>query len=655
MPGAALAAALVVCLMGPRLLAQGPAGAVKIWTSDVVLNDLAPPATRELKPIKLIGARNGTFSGKIMIESGGTIKGVQASVGALTGTGGTIAASNLQVRYAIPSDVTGWMMPRGPDTLLEAPAEVAPGRGGAVLPVWVTVKVPKDAKTGTYSGEVAVQAQGAAPVKVPLTLEVVEWTLPDPQDYRTWMDIVESPDTLALEYKVPLWSDKHWQLIDRSFRLMSSSGSRVVYVPLICRTNFGNEQSMVRWIPKADGKYEYDYTVLDKYLDSAQKNLGKPKLVIFLVWDICMSKDSLNRGLWGKERGGGATIDARQELLGKGPRVTAIDPVTKEANSIFLPRYEDAAASKILWRPMWAEIQKKMAARGLEKTMMLGIMPDLWPNKEEVAFWNDVSGGLAWAIHGHAGHPSDAIPGNKGLYKIADIGYAAFVYNLVFNVNPEKGRMYGWQNPALLSNYFRNGAQNMANATEMREFPVFNITGGQRGGGRMGGDFWKVVRGAKGARSGAVWARYPENNWRNLDLIDWFLAPGPDGAVATTRLECLKEGIQECEARIVMEDALLNASKKARLGEDLAGRCQAALDEHHWAMWKTVCPDEEALKKIGKISEGRFPAEGLAKAGRTVTPAEAAQGQAWFAQGWQDREKKLFVLAGEVAAKLGGK
>ena len=31
---------------------------------------------------------------------------------------------------------------------------------------------------------------------------------------------------------------------------------------------------------------------------------------------------------------------------------------------------------------------------------------------------------------------------------------------------------------------------------------------------------------------------------------------------------------------------------------------------------------------------------------------EARNGQEWFVQGWQDREKKLFALAGEVATKL---
>ena len=47
-----------------------------------------------------------------------------------------------------------------------------------------------------------------------------------------------------------MWSPKHWDLVARSFRFIGETGSRTLYVPLICRTNFGNEESMVRWIRK---------------------------------------------------------------------------------------------------------------------------------------------------------------------------------------------------------------------------------------------------------------------------------------------------------------------------------------------------------------------------------------------------------------------
>jgi len=648
------------------------AAGVQIWTSDVISEELSPrlvkdakPVIKELKPVVLVGTRNGSFSGKLVAESGSTIKGLKASAGALSGKSGIIPASNVQVRYGKAWDLKGWTLPGGPDILLDSPSEVSPGaKNPAFLPIWVTVRVPKDAGAGKYTGEITVQPEGAGQVRVPLILEVVDWTLPDPQDYRTFLDFVQSPDTLALEYNVPLWSEKHWKLIDRSFQLLNPTGGRVLYVPLICRTNLGNEQSMVRWIKKGGNKYEYDYTVLDRYLDSAEKNLGKPKLVIFQVWDICQSMKSLERGLWGGETD---TKKNRKELLGKGPRVTVLDPATGETDMLFLPRYEEPE-SKALWQPVFTEIHKKMEKRGLEKTMMLGLMPDLWPNKEEVTFWKDVSGGLAWAIHGHAGHASDVMIGNKGLYKISDIGYAAFVYNLMYNVNPDKGRLYGWQNPALLTCYERGGALNMASALDIRELIAFDITGGERGGGRMGADIWWALRNKKGERSAPVYSRYPENNWRNLDLHDWFLAPGPEGSVSTVRLEALKEGVQVCEARIFLEDVLLDDTKKARIGTELAKRCQAALDEHHRAMWKTVWNNDEDLNSLGKVGTGRFPLEGLWNAlskagkklpdfspGRAMQAEEASKGKEWFALGWQDRERKLFALSGEVAAVFEGK
>lgn len=663
-----LALALIVMSMPFRTSA-----AVQVWTSDVTSGDLSTNAVKKLTPVNIVGARNGTFSGKLVVESTTAITGVKASVGALTGTGSTIPAQNVQLRYGKGWDIIKnyYGCPGGADNLLESPpSEVAPNPywRRAVMSIWITVKVPKDAKPGKYTGEVTVCGN-----RVPLNLDVQNWTLPDPQNFRTLMDFVESPDTLAVEYNTPLWSEQHWKMIARSFQLLSGAGCRTLYVPLICRSNFGNEQSMVRWIPRGGNKYDYDYTVLDKYLDTAEKNMGKPKIVVFLVWDICMSKSSLTRGLWTADQGGTATKTSREALLGKGPRVTTVDSVTKETSILTLPRYEEGE-SQALWGPMFAEVRKRMEKRGLDKTMMLGIMPDLWPSKEEVTFWKDVSGGLPWVIHGHEGSEKDVMIGNKGLYKISDIGYAAFVYNMRFNINPDKGRMYGWRIPAMLTSYWRNGALNGYAVSVIREYPAFNITGGQSGCGRMGAEFWPTVRNSKGDRSGAVWARYPENNWRNLDICDWFIGPGPDGPVATARLESLKEGLQECEARIFLEDALLDDAKKARIGADLAKQCQDALDEHHRAMWKTLWSNDEDLNSIGantgatSYNGGRNPLETLWGAmlrngkklgsfeGDPVTIAmqreEARKGQEWFAIGYQERAKKLFSLSGEVAAKL---
>ena len=126
------AAALIV--LGAAAL---PLMGNQVWTSDILTRESSVPATKELKPISLVGARNGAFSGKVMVESVNAIKGVLASAGPLTGKGGAIIpAANVQIRYGKFWDRHGGdCQPPGADILLEAPAEAPAVRGVALLPV----------------------------------------------------------------------------------------------------------------------------------------------------------------------------------------------------------------------------------------------------------------------------------------------------------------------------------------------------------------------------------------------------------------------------------------------------------------------------------------------------------------------------------------
>jgi hypothetical protein len=111
-----------------------------------------------------------------------------------------------------------------------------------------------------------------------------------------------------------------------------------------------------------------------------------------------------------------------------------------------------------------------------------------------------------------------------------------------------------------------------------------------------------------------------------------------------------REGIQECEARIAIETALSNESLKARLGEDLANRAQDCLDERMVAIWKGIGVTDEDIAKTPLITAYRDWYFGVAK---RVDPKG---GLRWFlASGWQEREARLFDLAGEVTRKLAAK
>jgi hypothetical protein len=52
--------------------------------------------------------------------------------------------------------------------------------------------------------------------------------------------------------------------------------------------------------------------------------------------------------------------------------------------------------------------------------------------------------------------------------------------------------------------------------------------------------------------------------------------------------EALREGVQECEAIIVIEQALMDEGLKAQLGTDLARRCEEYLRARHMMLWLSL-------------------------------------------------------------------
>jgi glycosyl hydrolase family 123 len=645
---------------------EAPPVEVTVWNYDVPGDAYRVTDPGPVAPITLVGARNGTFSGAVAVQSTKSITGLRASMGKLSMDGATIPSDNVAVRYA-----TSWTgLRRGPgglDILLESPpAAVAAQakKNRALAGVWVTVAVPENAKAGLYRGQLMVEAKGLPRRTIPVELTVVDWRVPDPDAWRTWIEMIQSPDTLALEYDVPLWSDRHWAMIAKSFQLMRPTGSRVVYIPLLRNTNQGNIESMVRWVRQKDGSYKRDYAIMEKYLDVAKEHLGKPELVVFYAWDTYLVLTHRKRSFVERPKEPGQA-QQRWDMRQKGLAVTLLDEKTGKTEPGWVPHYL-APENRAVWKTVFAELRQRMKRRGLEDTMALGMVTDLEASKKEVQFLKDVSGNLSWISHSHYRRTRGKPSPNTILSGIADIRYEAHAYGLTYHVNPDKGQIQGWKIPELRVYIDRFGLFN-GSSLQVRRMPQLNITGQQRGIGRIGGDFWSVIRDKRGRRIGQAFARYPENHWRGLNIPSYLLAPGATGPVATARLANLREGLQECEARIFVENALLDAKQTERLGADLAKRARAVLDAHQRAMWRSIWSNEEHLEIMGAIS-GRSMYEaiwnGLKKAGvtlpgfwdgkaRGMRRKENREGIDWFAaSGWQQRNKQLFTVAAEVQQRL---
>ena len=105
---------------------------------------------------------------------------------------------------------------------------------------------------------------------------------------------------------------------------------------------------------------------------------------------------------------------------------------------------------------------------------------------------------------------------------------------------------------------------------------------------RLAGDYWPVIKDRRGRRQGTVTDRYPSSKWMNLNICNPVLAPGAKGPVATSRFEWLREGIQECEARIAIERALTDERLRRRLGG-----CANQRRRHHQSCQNPRCPSHD--------------------------------------------------------------
>jgi hypothetical protein len=636
---------------------------LQVWNGDVLAcdmdQDFGNPA-EVLRPMTITGARNGWFSGKVVVGSTKAIQGLKVTSSALTHGQAVIPAARVQIRYGLlwgqealtddnytPQELPYPGLPQALSMLAEEAPAVVPVRQvealnfgypylrrpgqptpvpGAVVPVWVSVHVPKGLEAGLYAGKITIQVAGEKSVEVPVQLNVADWTVPDPANFRTWVDLMQSPDTLVQEYGVKMWSEKHFELIGRSMRQMGLTGSGVVYVPLIAHTNLGNEESMVRWIKKGNG-YTFDLSVMEKYLDVAEKNLGQPKMVVFYVWDVfLLGNRSMQPG--GPVRyGRGRDADQIAARADQGPPVTVLDPATGATSLVFLPPYT-APESKALWQPLFEEIRKSLARRGLAQAGMLGLFQDAWASKGEVQFFKEIAPTFPWVIHSH-----DSIPSDRMVFGLQKIAYDARYYQCHF---ADRTSLFGWKQPDLIARFDREQDLDLGTATVWRGRCESNITGTQRGVGRVGADTWPAIKDRSGNRVGRVFNRYPESTWGGLDMVSAVLAPGPDGPLATNRFVNFQEGIQECEARIAVERALSDPGLKQKLGDELARRAQMLLDDRLLYMFRGI----SHLQLNGPVGSGWGGKGG-------------ASGPNWFrGSGWQQRNADLFSLAGEVEKKI---
>jgi len=630
---------------------------IQVWNQDVMsdinFTHYGDPC-ESVAPIRLSGARNGTYSGEFVVSSASPVTGFKVSAGELKSAGGTIPPSNIQFHYARKwreywvYDSIAWRLefdPLDPEAPSDLPVQTVRGMNwDAFQPVWVTVTVPRDAKPGDYSGNVTVAARELPrPVEVPLRIHVSAWTLPDPGQFTTHVSMVESPDSLALQYNVPMWSEEHWKLIDRSFQLLAAVGVKDVYIPVIRRTHFGNEHGMVRFVRQGDG-YKCDFSIAARYLDIAVKHLGKVPVVCACV---------LEPGPYHAQ----------------GLAYTEVDPKTRELKEATGPKW-GTPGSVALLKPVLEGLQKLCTDRGIKDSFCVGMNdgggagphPDTEvPYKDVEAAWT----GTRWLRISHMWnlYKREDAPNHPNWRSVALVSGVVSVF-----YDPEDDKpVYGWKNPLIMLTYPRTDNMDSAGArlAQNSHLPTYRLAAetsllygrrpgyagrgsiagqvgrgfqGLRGFGPLGADFFPVLKGERDQKTiiGRYGDSYGQGGWGTVSF-NWVtqsvLGPGKTAPIPTARYEMIREGVEEAEARVFVQNAILDEGSRSRLGAALAAKCKA------------VCDDR--TRQFRYLSE--FWPCTMAQNGDPIYPDLVVP---WV---WEDRSQQLYDLAAEVAKALGKK
>ncbi len=598
---------------------------VMVWNLDywqtASLADFYGPnyEIEKLKPMKLVGARNGTFSAQVVLtNSNGSLREVKARVGELAAEGGAkIAADRIQVRYsALATAPKSWAPPYRFDALLDSPPdEVAPVEMKAVgawrpknegpvatLAVWVTIRVPKDAAPGDYRGKLTIEVENAAlkPLVVPIEMKVAGWVVPDPRDFTVrnmgWL----SPEQVAGHYGVPMWSDKHFELMGKSLALAEQAGCRMATVNLVCRYHSqDNHETMVKWIKQPDGGFKYDFTVFDRYMDLVEKTIGKPFPVRLNMWSRQKNTDL---------------------------PVLVLDPATGKTEELVQPPY-GTPESLAFWKPVLDEIRVKMEKRkwvdvtapnwheycGGPDPKIVSMYHKIWPDGK----WVDMDHGRRTAFKGE--EPGLSMPCLSQTTVWNEGGLDPyFKWDGQSSPGPRgfKGKL---QPGVAFTGHGRDRFRDGSELWVLRMLDEEHIYRGHHGVDPIGIDLWPV-KDKNGRYRPGQWAACALGP-RNCTMA--ILAPGPDGAVATERFEALREGVQICEAILFLQRAL----DGGKLEKTLADRANKALDDR---------------------------ARAFAAAYKPANPkAHPSLNCKTIAEGAMERDAELFATAAEVAKAVG--
>jgi hypothetical protein len=142
--------------------------------------------------------------------------------------------------------------------------------GRTVRPVWLQLNVPEGQTPGVYTGTIEVYSLNHK-ATLDLKVNVQSQVLPKPHDWKFRLDLWQNPWVVAWHYDLKPWSDEHKALLKKHLKLYADAGGKYITTYAVhspwADNSYMIEGGMIDWIKTADGKWKFDYSIFDQYVE----------------------------------------------------------------------------------------------------------------------------------------------------------------------------------------------------------------------------------------------------------------------------------------------------------------------------------------------------------------------------------------------------
>jgi len=186
------------------------------------------------------------------------------------------------VRYLLTDEFLNGCGARNPDTIkarlvgdILEPVSTFNLHGKSTRPLWISVQIPRNADPGNYKGQLSIHYQSDSSQVFEMNICVQDRLLPPPADWSFHLDLWQNPFAVARFHNIPLWSQEHWDLLKPVLKMLADAGQKCITTSIVYKPWGGQcydtYESMIEWIYNSSGKWEYDYSIFDQYVELAME------------------------------------------------------------------------------------------------------------------------------------------------------------------------------------------------------------------------------------------------------------------------------------------------------------------------------------------------------------------------------------------------